>query len=469
MNRLVSIALAASLGVGLGAVGAVVVEPRLPTSPTLRGLSIAGESIEQGTDPYVWLRERNEVFRATEIVLVHGDHRFETTYGEIGASIDVDNSAKAALAFGHSGSLVKRWRQTQQALRGEVDVTLMYDFDPAIARARIEHYASALQRDPVNAELDLAAHRKIRDIPGEELDYGSTLVHLEAQFQGSTELRLLSRDVPADLTINDLENIKIEQVLATFETKFKTWKRGRSKNVLRAASILNGLIIRPLSTVSFNDRVGARSVERGFHRAPEIVGDELTVGIGGGTCQVSSTLYGAALFGGMKIVDRRSHSRPSGYTRLGLDATVAYPRVDLKLMNPFNFTLVVHAFSPEPGVMRVELLGGTAVRDVEYKYGISRIEEYVRRITVKKFLKDGRAFRKQKGTRGMDVFSHVTIHYLNGTSENKQYYSGYRATPEVYWVAPDYEEGELPPLPTHAKGVEGRLDQDGSDVYPSAG
>ena len=138
----------------------------------------------------------------------------------------------------------------------------------------------------------------------------------------------------------------------------------------------------------------------------------------------------------MDIVSRRSHSRPSSYTKLGLDATVAYPRVDLQLRNPFPFTLVVHAHTPEPGLLKVELLGGEAVKEVKYSYGISSIESYVRRISVKKFLKAGRKFRKQKGTRGMDVHSTVTIHYKSGKVLTKRYYSGYRATPEVYWVAP---------------------------------
>ncbi|RLB57681.1 MAG: hypothetical protein DRI90_17705, partial [Deltaproteobacteria bacterium] len=70
---------------------------------------------------------------------------------------------------------------------------------------------------------------------------------------------------------------------------------------------------------------------------------------------------------------------------------------------------------------------------------------------------------------GMDVHSFVTIIYKDGRVEKRKYYSGYRATPEVYWVAPSYDEDELPPLPAHAKGVEGRLDLDGSDVYPTAG
>jgi len=115
--------------------------------------------------------------------------------------------------------------------------------------------------------------------------------------------------------------------------------------------------------------------------------------------------------------------------------------------------------------LRVELLGGEEVDDVKYSYGVSRIEGYTRRITVKSWLKDGRAFRKQKGTRGMDVFSNVVVRFRDGREVTKQYYSGYRATPEVYWVAPDYDRGELPELPRWAKGYEGELSADGSDVY----
>ena len=460
-----------SLGTVIGIAGVFVVEPRLPTSPTVRGLVVGGERLGHGTDATTFLRKHDARLRATPLTLTHTDGlRIETTYGELGAAIDIEKTVAAAHAIGHSGSLVKRLRETQQALRGQIDVPLVYKLDFAAARRIVAAQGDALAKKALNAELDLEGHAKISDVPGRELDVATTLRAIDEGFQKRPPtLALITKPVEAEITVNDLEDIDISKVLATFDTKFRTWKVGRSANVHLAAGKLNGLIIRPRQTVSFNERVGPRSVDAGFQKAPEIVGDELTIGIGGGTCQVSSTLYGAALYGGFKIVDRRSHSRPSSYTRLGLDATVAYPKVDLKLMNPFNFTIVVHAFVPEKGLLRVELLGGEAVSDVEYRYGISGIEQYVRRITVKPWLKSGRAFRKQKGTRGMDVHSHVRIHYNDGRVEEKQYFSGYRATPEVFWVAPDYDEEELPPLPDHAKGVEGRLEADGSDVYPTTG
>jgi vancomycin resistance protein YoaR len=467
LRRWTSIALSLGLGTAIGVGGTFVVEPRLPTSPTVRGLMVGGERLSHGTEPRSWLQERDEAFRAREVTLQHGEHRFVTTYGRLGARLNVDATLHDAFAVGHRGSLVKRLRQTHQANQGAIDVPLVYELDPHLARQHVLAYVEDLARKPVDARIDLEEHRKVPDEPGRELDVAATVAALQEGFMADDELPLVTRTVDAETTLNDLADIDVSKVLATFETKYRTYKKGRSRNVELAADKLNGLLMRPLQTISFNERVGPRTVDAGFQQAPEIVGDELTVGIGGGTCQVSTTLYGAALFGGMKIVERKSHSRPSSYTKLGLDATVAYPRVDLKVMNPFNFPIVVHAFVPKPGTLKVELLGGVAVDKVEYKYGISRIEQYVRRITVKSWMKK-RMFRKQKGTRGMDVHSYLRIHYQDGRVEEKKYYSGYRATPEVYWVSPDYEE-ELPDLPVHAKGVEGQLEADGSDVYPPTG
>ncbi len=469
MKRFVAIALSVSLGIALGLAAVPVVEPRLPTSPTVVGLTIGGRPVPARTAPRSWLAERERVLLERAVVLRHGEARFEATLAELGATVDISRTLSAAEAVGHRGSVVRRLRETAQARRGEIDIPLVWTLDEAVATRYLAQFADELDQPAVDAQLDLKSHRPIPDVSGRELDIPATVEEIGATFVDHDELNLVTQPVPAKVTLNDLEDIDVTKVLSAFETKFRTWKKGRSHNVALATERLNGLILRPDQTMSFNERVGPRTVERGFQQAPEIVGDELSMGIGGGTCQVSSTLHGAALHGGLAVLQRKSHSRPSAYTKLGLDATVSYPSVDLKLQNPFDFTIVVHAFIPEPGLLRVELLGGEAVEAVEYKYGISRVEAYVRRITTKEWLKPGRVMRKQKGTRGMDVHSYVKIVYKDGRVEERKYYSGYRATPEVYWVSPSYDEEELPPLPAHAKGVEGRLGVDGSDVYPTAG
>ncbi len=457
-------ALAIGAGIILGLIGLDMIRPYLPARPLVHGLHVDGQPLPQGQRLRDWLSQRAEAVQGRRVVLRHGKLHFDATFGDIGGRLDHKAVLREATAVGHSGSVVRRLRETAQARNGEIDVPLRYVLDETVALRFVQRFAKPLKREPTDARLDLANHRKVPDQSGRRLDPAATVRAMRDKLLdalGGAELSLVTQSVSAKVTLNDLEDIDVSKVLASFETRYQIFKRGRSRNVELAASKLNGLLLRPGLIVSFNKRVGARTLENGFQKAPEIVGDELTIGIGGGTCQVSSTLHGAALYGGMDIVQRKSHSRPSSYTKLGLDATVAYGAVDLRLRNPYKFGLVVHAFVPKPGTLRVELLGGEAVDRVEYKYGVANIEKYQRRITEKSWMKPGRAFRKQKGTRGMDVHSFVAIHFKDGRVEKRRYYSGYRATPEVYWVAPGYQTSELPELPKHAKGVEGEPE----DIY----
>jgi vancomycin resistance protein YoaR len=268
---------------------------------------------------------------------------------------------------------------------------------------------------------------------------------------------LVTQPVHAKITLAELTHVNVEKVVSTFETTFTLWGTGagRAVNIKNAVSRLDGIVLSQGQILSFNDTVGPRTRDRGFALAPEIQGDEMQLGYGGGTCQASTTLYAAALFGALEIVERQSHSRPSHYAQMGLDATVSYPLADLKIKNSLPFPIILHAFLPSPTTVRVEILGGDPVARVDYVYGVTGTEDFVRRIQVKDDLVPGQRVLHQKGIPGFDVNSLVRIHYYDGREEERHYYSGYRPAPEIYWVAPGYDPASLPPLPERAKGVEG--------------
>jgi vancomycin resistance protein YoaR len=111
-----------------------------------------------------------------------------------------------------------------------------------------------------------------------------------------------------------------------------------------------------------------------------IVADEVEPGVGGGVCQVASTLFAAGVLGGLDVVKRRSHSRPSGYAPLGLDATVIDGEVDLQLRNPYPVPIIVHAFLPVPTRIRVEMLGTAAPGKVEHTYAVTKSEDFFRKV-----------------------------------------------------------------------------------------
>jgi vancomycin resistance protein YoaR len=161
-------------------------------------------------------------------------------------------------------------------------------------------------------------------------------------------------------------------------------------------------VLAPGELVSFNDIVGARTEDNGFRPAPEIYKGEMIKGIGGGTCQVSSTLHAAAFSAGFDVVERYPHSRPSGYIGLGLDSTVSWPTLDLKLRNPWPCQIVVHTLV-ERGKLRIELLGREKPATVTLQRDTLAVIGFKRKVTESNWLEPGKVVQKQKGIRGYRI------------------------------------------------------------------
>ncbi len=471
--RLSTVLVVVAAGSLLGAGAGVALHTALPESPVVRGIYIGERRLPDGASPAQWLADRQESAAIREVTLLAGELVVPTTYGELGVEIDVAETLRTAGEIGHQGSLVDRVRAARAAKRGEIDIPIVYGVSRISALQLLKKLAPRVERAAIDARVDIANRRKIPDVAGTRLDVDGALAAIErAVAAGDTAIELPVAPILARVTLDDLVNVDISKTVAMRETKFHTFGTGvgRSVNVRNAASKIDGIVLAPGQIFSFNEAVGARTLERGFTWAPEIQGDELTTGVGGGTCQVSSTLFAAALHATMTVIERQAHSRPSAYAPLGLDATVAWSKVDLKIQNTLGYPVMIHASVPEDTVkledtLRVEILGGNSPADVTYTYGVARSEDFERRATVKPNLKPGTRIRHQKGSRGFDVTSIVKVLWHDGRVEERTYFSGYRPAPEVFWVAPGYDDRELPPLPEHCAGNESRTASNASDPF----
>src|SRR5260221_7960731 len=143
-------------------------------------------------------------------------------------------------------------------------------------------------------------------------------------------------------TKKDLGHVAVDTVLGFFETNYDRSAKAaaRTYNLRLAASKIDGTVLLPGETFDFNELVGPRDEANGYKVAPVIAEGELVDGIGGGTCQISGTLHGAAFFAGLDIVERYPHTRPSAYIKMGLDATVVLPSNHLPVKNSFHFPVV---------------------------------------------------------------------------------------------------------------------------------
>lgn len=130
--------------------------------------------------------------------------------------------------------------------------------------------------------------------------------------------------------------------ISEFSTKIIDKTPSRVRNLNRAADIINGYIVMPSNTFSFNNVVGEASEERGFEKA--ITLDRFgrkKIDDGGGICQISSTLYNAAEKADMKVIERHSHSKSIGYVKRGRDATIDYGNKDLKFINTKTYPIQI--------------------------------------------------------------------------------------------------------------------------------
>ncbi|MEK4130426.1 VanW family protein [Solibacillus sp. FSL W8-0474] len=132
--------------------------------------------------------------------------------------------------------------------------------------------------------------------------------------------------------------------VASFTTYFSSSETGRSRNIELSANALNNIIVGDGDTFSFNTMVGERSVSKGYQPAPEIINKQLVMGIGGGICQTSSTLFNAVDQLGVKMKERHHHSLNIGYVPTGRDATVSYDTLDFKFQNNSGAPFLIRTF-----------------------------------------------------------------------------------------------------------------------------
>ena len=159
-----------------------------------------------------------------------------------------------------------------------------------------------------------------------------------------------------DYTVSEYQALLFRDVLGEHTSDFNPGNVGRTTNVLLATDFCNGVILMPGDIFSYNDTVGPRTYERGFKDATVYVGNSAEDGVGGGICQVSSTIYYAALRADLEIVERYAHSRMVTYVPLGADATVAWGSKDFRFANNTDFPMKV-VTSHKKDTLTVQLFG----------------------------------------------------------------------------------------------------------------
>lgn len=160
----------------------------------------------------------------------------------------------------------------------------------------------------------------------------------------------------ADKTVSDLGEEAFPNVLGTFTTRYDASNKNRSNNIMLASNKIDGTVILPGETFSYNQIVGKRTIDAGYKEAGAYAGGKVVQEVGGGICQVSSTLYNAILYANLEVVDRSNHYFETSYVDAGRDATVSWGTVDFKFKNNRKYPIKVEAVSKN-GVTKISIKG----------------------------------------------------------------------------------------------------------------
>ena len=297
------------------------------------GQTLAGMS-ETEVRQFFLAKARTKM-KKTALIVTNGPQHWDIQAADIDLTPSVEQAVREAYDTGRNGSpLTNTLTQMRIALFGK-DVRLTATYSDDKLQSKLSAITAFLARAPKNASLTLSPKGNIEHhmaLTGRQADT-SALYDTVAPKLSALALTVRT-EIPVEETepvITDDALASIDGVLASYHTQYTPGNCGH--NITLAAGKLNGTLVKPNGIFSFNDTVGLRTAAAGYKVAGVILDGQLADGIGGGVCQVSSTLYNAILLAGLTPTARTSHALPSAYCPPGLDATVADGQIDLQFRN----------------------------------------------------------------------------------------------------------------------------------------
>lgn len=242
----------------------------------------------------------------------------------------------------------------------------------------IDYIDTAIYCDPIDAYYDIKGNdiMVIAEIYGRYCNRADIEAIIDKiNTPGGEPLSIPYQTIVPNVLAEDLTAKLFSSTLGSYSTSYYSGGN-RGKNVARAAELINGKILASGEEFSFNDTVGDRTKENGFFSAPEYAAGQSVEGIGGGTCQVSSTLYSAVLYADLGITSRTEHMMTVGYMPAGQDATVAYGSIDFKFKNTTDYPIKIVS-TTGGGKVTVSIVGTAwePAREVKIKHSVSTVGE----------------------------------------------------------------------------------------------
>nr|WP_302597998.1 VanW family protein [uncultured Cellulosilyticum sp.] len=298
----------------------------------------------------------------TKLALTLEDKVLEIPLASFITGTNINELIETAFAYSQHLSLIERYKLLTDQDTKTFEVEFIYD-EEAINQF-VDEFIALASRPSKDAKIRITSTGdmlKTPDISGIIIDSlavknaiyklltpNTCINQLQFLHVAASNIPILldiatfTTKLPAHLTAESLN--QIDARVASFSTSF-TPGTGSDINIAVAAKTINGTLLMPGESFSYNEAIGNTTLDKGYTYATVIVNSQPTKGVGGGVCQVSTTLYNAILLTGILPTERKPHSRPSSYVPLGLDATIDWGNIDFKFTNTLKYPIYIVAYT----------------------------------------------------------------------------------------------------------------------------
>ena len=300
--------------------------------------------------------ELKNIIKTGNITLSSGDKEFTMSLSELDFKANFKKVVDEAFDFAREGELKERYDKVISLEENPMHMTSEITYDKEKLKAKLEEFAGEVLVMPTNATMQKNGDNFeiIEGITGLELDVDATADKVYAVLDGVDFANLADFNMPElndeiilresqpEYSAEDFDSSK--ELIGTAKSFYTGRGTNRGINMEVAASNINNYVVYPGQIFSTNKAFGPTTFENGYRDAPVIVEGELVDGLGGGVCQVSSTLYNALLYSELEITERRNHSLKVGYYGWGYDATLAGDYIDLKFKNDTDYPVLIESY-----------------------------------------------------------------------------------------------------------------------------
>lgn len=381
------------------------------------GVRLGGMKVQEAAEYFA-----NEVRGLAEkkVMLVYKKRQLNLVLNSVGIKLDVPETIAKAYQVGRTGSfwrqMVSRWK----IYRYGHNIRPVFNNNRVSLNSFFHLLEAGIAVEPIRSVVGINREGVItysNSRTGIVIDQEKLTEKMEdaAYQKKDTVIEIPIKKVVPPLTEYDIKRWGMDQVLGIYTTKYEIDHEERANNLLIASSAINNVIVYPGQQFSFNTWVGPRVTDAGYKEAPVLYLGKLIPGVGGGICQVSSTLYNAALLANLKIIQRLNHSAPSTYVPLARDATVVYDGVDLIIENSYE-TPILLVSNVTPPYLTVAVLGRkTDWKSIELEMKVVDTYPYKTRFIFDPSLTKGTQKKVANGRKGYKVELWRTIEYLDGS------------------------------------------------------